>query len=250
MTPSRLLLIGCPVFRRELELLAATARNSVTFRWLELALHERPPGALREALQAAVDAASPWEFDAVLLAYGLCNRGVVGLAAKSLPVVIPRAHDCLGILLGSTRRYLAQLESEHGTYFQSAGWLEYSDLNGEIGQPTFTLGPASGLDRAALAEKYGEENADFLLEQLAGLTGRYRRLAFIDTPVPSAAKWEAAARDIAATRGWRFERLAGDLGWLRRLLDGAWSEEEFQVLQPGERVASRSDERLIGAEPA
>jgi hypothetical protein len=250
MKPLRLLLIGCPVFQRELELLAVAARNAVTLRWLEIGLHERQPGALRDALQAAVDAAAPAEFDAVVLAYGVCNRGVVGLVAKALPVVIPRAHDCLGILLGSTRRYLDQLQSEPGTYFETAGWLEHSNLNGEIRQPAFTLGLASGLDRAALAEKYGEENADFLLEQLTGLTSHYRRLVFIDTQVPSVEKWAGIARNIAAKRDWRFERLTGDLGWLRRLLDGDWNEEEFMRLQPGERVAFLSDDQLIGAEPA
>jgi hypothetical protein len=250
MNPSRFLLVGCPVFQREVEQLAAAARNAVTLRWLEIGLHERPPGALREALQSAVDEASPGDFDAVLLAYGLCNSGVIGLTATSLPVVIPRAHDCLGILLGSTRRYLDELELERGTYFQSAGWLEQAGSNGGIRQPVFTLGPASGFDRAALAGKYGEENADFLLEQLAGLTSHYRRLVFIDTPVPAAGRWEGMARDIAAERGWRFQRSPGDLGWLRRLLDGEWSEEEFQRLQPGERVTFRCDDRLIGAEPA
>ena len=250
MKPRRLLLIGCPIFQREIERLAATTRNAVTLRWLEIGLHERPASALRDALQAAVDAASAGDFDAVLLAYGLCNRGVVGLAATSIPVVIPRAHDCLGVLLGSTRRYLDQLESEPGTYFQSAGWLEQASLNRELGQPAFSLGPASSVSRASLAEKYGEENADFLLEQLAGMTSHYQRLAFIDTPVPKAGTWESVARDLAAERGWRFERLAGDLGWLRRLLDGEWSEDEFQVVKPGERVAARSDNRLIGAEPA
>jgi hypothetical protein len=120
---------------------------------------------------------------------------------------------------------------------------------GDISQPSFALGPAPALNRAALAEKYGEENADFLLEQLAGLTGRYQRLAYIDTPVPDAGKWEAAARDIAATRGWRFERLPGDLGWLRRMIDGDWSDEEFLQLRPGECAALFSDERLIGSEP-
>lgn len=250
MTPPRYLVIGCPIFQREIERLAAAARNAVTLRWLEIGLHERPASALRAALQEAVDAASPVDFDAVLLAYGLCNRGIVGLAAKSLPVVIPRAHDCLGILLGSIGRYLDQLDSEPGTYFQSAGWLEQASLNRELGQPAFTLGPASSFSRASLAEKYGEENADFLLEQLTGMTSHYERLVFIDTQVPEAGKWESAARDLAAERGWRFERLAGDLGWLRRLVDGEWSEHEFQLLKPGERVATCSDDRLIGAEPA
>jgi hypothetical protein len=246
----RLLVIGCPVFQREIELLAPAAKTSVTTRWLEMGLHERPHEELYAALQAAIDQAAAADFDAIAIAYGLCNRGIIGLAARTLPVVIPKAHDCIGMLLGSTRCYLAQLEMQPGTYFQSAGWLENSPANSDIRRPNFTFGPTTNVTRAMLVEKYGEENADYLLEQFQIFTQHYERLAFIDTPVPGAEKWEAAARGIAEQRDWKFERLPGDLGWLRRLLDADWNEREFLKLNPGERVVADSGAQLIGAEKA
>jgi hypothetical protein len=57
------------------------------------------------------------------------------------------------------------------------------------------------------------------------------------------------AKRIAAEKNWSFERLRGDLGWLRRLLDGEWNEREFLTVQPGERVIRMPDEFFIGAEP-
>jgi hypothetical protein len=248
MAQLRVLVIACPVFQREIELLAATAQSRVTTRWLEMGLQERPSQELHAALQAAIDAVAAADFDAIAIAYGLCNRGIIGLTARSLPVVIPKAHDCIGMLLGSTQCYLAQLEAQPGTYFQSAGWLENSPMNGEIRQQNFTFGPNSSVTREKLVEKYGEENAGFLLEQFANFTQHYERLVFIDTPAPAAKKWEAVARDLAQQRGWKFERLAGDLGWLKRLLDADWNEREFLKLNPSERVAMRSDAQLIGAE--
>ena len=249
MRPLRLLVIACPVFQREIELLTAAAgKTAVTMRWLEMGLHERPAGNLHAALQAEIDAAAPENFDAIAIAYGLCNRGIIGLAARALPVVIPRAHDCIGMLLGSSACYLAQLEAQPGTYFQSAGWLENSPANGEVRPQHFTFGPGSNVTREKLVAQYGEDNADFLLEQFAGFTRHYERLAFIDTPAPAAEKWAAVAQNLAQRRGWKFERLAGDLGWLRRLLDADWNEREFLKLNPGERVALRSDAQLIGAE--
>jgi hypothetical protein len=248
MSQLRLLVIACPVFQREIELLAPAAKTLVTPRWLEMGLHERLPQELHAALQAAIDAAGPADFDAIAIAYGLCNRGILGLTTRMLPVVIPRAHDCLGLLLGSSRCYLAQLEAQPGTYFQSAGWLENSPLNGEVRQQNFTFGPNSNVTREQLVEKYGAENAGFLLEQFANFTRHYKRLAFIDTPVPEARKWEEVARDLARQRGWKFERLPGDLGWLRRLLDADWPGRDFLKLNPGERVGMRSDAQLIGAE--
>jgi hypothetical protein len=247
MNRLRLHVVACPVFQRELEMLAAGAKTELTFRHLEMGLHEGSGSDLRDALQRAVDATPDGQCDAIAIAYGLCNRGVVGLQARSVPVIIPRAHDCIGMLLGNTRCYLAQLEAQPGTYFQSAGWLEHSPQSGEP-RRQITFGPNSNVSREQLVEKYGEENADYLLEQFTKFTQHYERLAFISTPVPEAAKWEDAARKIAQTRGWKFERLQGNLDWLRRLLNAEWDEREFLTLKPGERVCLRSDSQLIGAE--
>jgi len=250
MSRLRVSLIACRVFERELEVLAASAKTDLRIHYLEMALHERPGNQLRAALQAAVDAVPLSECDAVALGYGLCNRGLVGVQTRALPLVVPRAHDCLGLLLGSSARYLAELDRQPGTYFQSPGWIEHLPADR-------TLRPlAAGTDNVFSAKKeelvarYGEENASFLMEELANFTRHYKRLAFIATPVAGAAGREQRAGEIAQQQGWQFERLPGDLGWLRRLVDGDWNEREFLVLKPGERIALRYDGQLIGAEPA
>lgn len=250
MNRQRLHVIACPVFQRELELLAVEAQASLDFRYLDMGLHEGLAEDLRTALQTAIDGTGTSRADAIVVAYGLCNRGVVGLTARELPVVIPRAHDCIGMLLGSSRCYLAQLEVQPGTYFQSAGWLENSPANGKIRRQDLTFGPNANITREQLVEKYGEDNADYLLEQFDQFTRYYERLVYIATPVPGSEKWEATAKEIARARGWKFERLPGDLGWLRRLVSGEWNDREFLTLQPGERVCLRSDAALIGAYPA
>ena len=247
MARLRLHVVACPSLRPELELLAAAAGTEVALRFLAMGLHQRSAEALRAALQGAIDQAP--DADAVALAYGLCNRGVVGVAARRRPLVLPRAHDCVGMLLGGSADYLAQLETEPGTYFQSAGWLENAP-DGDVRQPDFTFGPNSNVTRARLAERYGDDNADYLIGQFEAFTKHYRRLAYIATPAPASARLEAAARQLADQRAWRFERLTGDLGWLGRLIDGLWDEREFLTVQPGERVALANDQRLIRAEPA
>lgn len=243
---ARLSVIGCPSLKPELAMLAAACSNEVTFRHPDMALHQRSAAALRDALQTAIDESA--DVDAVAIAYGLCNSGVVGLRARAVPVVIPRAYDCIAILLGSSRRYRDELAAEPGTYFQSAGWLEHA--RPETRQPDFTFGPNSNVTRERLAERYGEENADYLLKEFEGFTKHYERLAFISTAVPDVAQREHEARLLAGKQAWRFMRIEGDVGWLERLLAGNWSDEEFLVLRPGQRVALTSDDRLLRAEPA
>jgi len=230
--------IACPSLRPELETLAAACDTEVRFHHLEIALHERSADALRGALQATIDRTT--DCSAIAIAYGLCNRGVIGITARAISLVIPRAHDCIGILLGSSRRYLEELDNEPGTYFQSAGWLSAAR---DKHQPEFTFGPNSNVSFERLAARYGEEAAAYLSTELEGFTKHYKRLAYIDTAIGPA--FEAEARDIAARRALAFQRLEGNLGWLSRLLEGPWDGDEFLVVQPGQSVVQASGGRLI-----
>jgi hypothetical protein len=245
MICQRLTVIACPSLLPDLEMLAGEIGISVAFHHIETSLHERPAAELKAALQTAIDQTT--DSDAVAVAYGLCNRSVIGIEARHVPVIIPRAHDCIGILLGSSRRYLKELQKGAGTYFQSAGWLNAAR---SPHQPEFTFGPNTNVTREHLVARYGEESADWLLDQFEGFTRHYGRLAYIAMPVDAAQKWEAEARDIAARNNWQYDRLDGDPGWLKRLLSGEWNEDEFLMLQPGERVTIAADERLIAAEAA
>ncbi len=247
MDRQRLLLVACRVFERELEVLVRSAKTELQIHYIEIALHQQPGAQLRAALQQAVNTVPEEDYDAVALGYGLCNQGLVGLKAHGLPVVIPRAHDCLGILLGSTKRYLAEMEKEAGTYFQSCGWIEHLPADRTL-RP-LAAGAGLSLNQEEMIARYGEEAAQFLMEEYAKFTQHYKRLAFIATPVAKAEERKRKAAEIAQQQNWTFERLPGDLGWLRRLVDGEWNEGEFLVLQPHQRVALSHDARLITAEP-
>jgi hypothetical protein len=249
MSRLRLHVIACKVFGQELAVLAGDAKTEAQIQYLEIGLHTGPADQLRAVLQSAIDAVASDHFDAIALAYGLCNLGIVGLQARTLPVVVPRAHDCIGMLLGGSQRYLAQLESHPGTYFQSPGWLEHIPADRVLRQQNVPVAPGLKLSKEELIARYGAENAAYLLDQFASLNRNYHRLAFISTRVPEAEKWEHAAGEIAREQGWAFDRLPSDLGWLRRLINGDWNEREFLTLKPGERVGLCYDSQLIAVEP-
>jgi len=247
MNRLRLHVIACRVFERELEVLAPNAKAELYLHYVEIGLHQKPGEYLRAALQEAINTVPEDDFDAVAVVYGLCNRGIIGLHARTLPVTIPRAYDCLSLLLGSSERYLNEFHKIE-TYFQSSGWIEHLPPDGLLRPLANRMGADFSKEQQELVARYGEENARFLNEEFRKLTRNYQRLGLISTPVAGMESREQRAREIARQRGWNFERIPGDLSWLRRLLDGEWNEREFLLLKPHERVALRYDEQLIRAE--
>jgi len=96
----------------------------------------------------------------------------------------------------------------------------------------------------AYVTKYGKDNADYLMEVMGAWRDHYNRAAYIDLGVADSSDVETSTRDEAARRGWTFDKLAGDLVLVRRLLEGDW-DDDFLVLQPGESVKMAYDERVV-----
>jgi hypothetical protein len=273
----RLLALTCEVLARSVYLCAARSPHVVDVHLNRRGLHDDPPN-LRAILQGEIDAAGPpgaaaaggpangpgsasaaaaagapaAPYDAVVLAYGLCGAATAGLRAGSIPLVVPRAHDCITLLLGSRDRYTAEFTGHPGTYWYAQDFVERSD---DVG-PFAGMGAVSdAVARATFEEyvaKYGEDNAAYLMEALGGWQSHYDRAAYVDmaiAPRGAAAGVEAHARDDAERRGWTFEKLVGELILVRRLVDGDWGAEDFLVLRPGERLAMSYDEAVIRAEP-
>jgi hypothetical protein len=245
----RLRVIACEVFFREISLVASRSGRTVDLEWLPRGLHDLGGAAMRERLQLAIDEADAARYEAVALGYGLCNNGLVGLAARSVPLVLPRAHDCITAFLGSRERYARYFASHPGTYFRTTGWLERGDTEGgAFGLPTQVGG--LGLDRDAMIAKYGEDNARYLMEELGNLTRHYRRLAFIRMGLEVDDAFETRARSEADMRGWEYERLTGDISLLERLVNGPWDDREFLVVPPGRRAVATHDERILALDEA
>ncbi len=249
----RLLVIGCDILARPLYLCASRSPHVVDLRLLGRGLHAEPPD-LRARLQAAIDTA-PAGLDAVVLAYGLCGGATAGLEAREIPVVMARAHDCITLFLGGRERYAAEAGGDP-TYWYTADQLERPYAATRAPGAALSLGAGSGaggdtdeaLDalRAEYVERYGEDNADYLLEVMGAWRSHYRRGAFISLGIGDEAAAESVAREQSERRGWAFERVAGSLVLLRRLLDGDWNDDVL-VLRPGERVAMSYDDGVVTA---
>jgi len=240
----RFLLVGCEVLLRELADAVARAPHVIDVEFLPKGLHDLGGPRMRDKLQEAVDKAGASKYDAVLMGYALCGNGLHGLEAREVKIVLPRAHDCIALLMGSRAKY-AQYFSEHsGVYFRSTGWLERGQgLEQLVQQET-----GVGMTLAAMIEKYGEDNGRYLYEELNRYRQNYRRLTFIETGLEADGRFEEQSRAEAVERGWDFDKIRGDLCLFHQLASGEWNAADFLVVEPGYRIVARYDESIMATE--
>ena len=245
----RLKLISCEIFFREFCACVARSPHTVDIEFLPKGLHDIGCEQMQARMQAVVDRVEERQYDALLLGYGLCNNGIAGLTAKTIPLVVPRAHDCITVFLGSAARYQDYFDKNPGVYFKTTGWIERGEADGDLGQ--LALGKKLGLVQTyeEMVAKYGEDNAKYLWEEFGrNLARHYHQYTFIEMGIEPDGTFEQRARDEAAKRNWKYEKVAGDIGMIQRLVNGEWSEKEFLVVPPGYRIAPSYDDGVVRAE--
>lgn len=246
----RLKLIACEILYREFCWAVSRSPNRVDIEFLPKGLHDMGQEGMTSRLAETLQRIDEAGYDAVLFGYGLCSNGLVGLTARSVPLVVPRAHDCITLFLGSKERYLDYFQSHPGVYFKTSGWLERGQNLEQLAGQSIQERSGMGQTYEELAAKYGEDNAKFLYEQLGNMTRNYGQFTYIEMGLEPDGRFERTARQQADEQGWKFEKLQGDLDLIRRLVDGPWDDADFLVVPPGSRLAVSFDDSIIKAEPA
>ena len=245
----RLKLIACEILYREFCWAISRCPHRVDIEFLPKGLHDIGQAGMSARLAEVVRAVESSSYDAILMGYALCSNGLVGLEADAIPLVLPRAHDCITLFLGDKQRYLDYFQANPGVYFKTSGWIERGEQLEQFIPESFQAKVGMNQSYAELVEKYGEDNAKFLAEQFADMTHNYSKLAFIEMGVEPDDRFEQETRRQAEERGWQFEKMVGDVGLIRDLVDGQWDENRFLVVPPGHRIATTFDDQIVKAVP-
>ena len=244
--------IACDVLNREISMISSQSEHFVDVTFLPQGLHNEPD-LLRRTLQEQIDLAnkgfhlrylektslddfSLFDYDFIVLGYGLCSNGIAGLSSARIPLVIPRAHDCITILLGSKERYREYFDSHKGIYWYSAGWIER------------TLQPGEERYRRIYdhyVKKYGEDNANYLMEMEQAWFKSYHYAAYIDWGLPRSSFYRDYTKQCAKFLGWQYDELKGDRGLLENIINGRFLGNEVLLAPPGEEIHPSYDDMII-----
>ncbi|MHC4529263.1 MAG: DUF1638 domain-containing protein [Planctomycetota bacterium] len=227
--------------QREAYYCAARSKNVVDIVLMPQGLHNEPD-RLRREVQEALDRtcdAKGGAYDASLLGYGLCSNGIVGLSAK-IPIIVPRGHDCITLLLGSKEKYQQYFDSHRGVYWYSPGWIENN------------VQPSKERYEETLKEyeqKYGKDNAEYLMQTEQSWMKEYNWATYVDWGLADSDRYRQYTKQCAEYLGWNYDELKGEPGLMQRLLDGDWSDNEFVIVKPGQRIAEDlTSEGIVRAE--
>lgn len=217
----RSVIIACRVMEPELAHIVSErneADDRTNILYLEQALH-RTPGKLLIKVQEKIDQIARTA-SRIVLGYGLCAKGVVGVTARISELIIPRCHDCIALFLGSPNRHLEIFREKPGTYYLTPGWVaERKDPLGIMEEQV---------------PKFGRETARWVIEEELK---HYTHIALIDTGVEEMAPLRARAMENAHVLKKQYEEIPGSLVYFRELLRGPYSEDKFLRLRPGEKFA-------------
>ncbi|MGD2049278.1 MAG: DUF1638 domain-containing protein [Chloroflexota bacterium] len=219
--------IACQVLQDLLaRLLPESLADEVTF--MDYGLH-RVPNRMTGALQDAINSIE--QPSLIVLGYGLCGNGLKGLKAGIHTLLVPRADDCIAILLGSRESYMREFEAHPGTYYLSKGWLE--------------SGSHPLKEYEEYVEKYGSDDADWVMDMQYQ---HYERLVLVTHNEEDMEAYRPQALEVAQfCQRWdmRYEEIQGSDGYVRRLIKAASlnndltpekAGNDFLVIPPGGEI--------------
>lgn len=251
----RIKLLACKVLFREISYICSTSDSIVDITWIRQGKHNYPE-QLHDILQEEIDRIEAGvdnytnkmneisenddgiaeDFDAIVLGYGLCSNAVAGLKTKSHKLVIPKAHDCITLFMGSKEKYTRYFNEIPGCYWYTADWIENTTMPGQARHNMMV--------RIFEEQGYDEDTIDYLMESLNGLQN-YHNAAYIRMPFFDKEEYREATKKAAEFYGWDYHEIEGDMSLFERMISGDWNEEDFLVLEPGESAAQSYDERVL-----
>jgi len=210
-------IIACGSIKPELENIKEDT-DGADIEFLPQNLH-RAPDKMVEAIQKALDNIDEG-YDQVILGYGLCSNGIVGLKAPKQGLYIPRSHDCVAFYLGSREKYFSIFSKHPGTYHLTPAWIDNEK-------------DPLGLIENEYTRRVGREMAE---ETMQYEIRNYEYISFINTGTRDTDKYRKRAKENASYFNKKFIEYNGTGEYFRKMLYGPYDKKDFIYISPNCKV--------------
>ncbi len=209
-------IIACEVMQPELE--KVRPEKGVEIRYLKQGLH-KTPDQLRHLIQEQIDQAAGYA-SRIILGYGLCSNGIVGVRARRQELIVPRAHDCITLFLGSAAAYETVFRSRPGTYYLSPGWVAVNQ-------------DPLGIVEEEYMPRLERDTAMWVMEEELK---NYTHIVLIVNGAGDIGALRARGLENARVLKKQYDEIEASLEYFIKIVNGPYLEDDFIILRPGEEI--------------
>ena len=218
--------IACKIISPDLQRAADRANIEAEFEFLHFGLHNTPAELTRQVQQAIDRVSQKSGYGRIILGYGICGQGTASIKARKIPLVIPQAHDCITLFLGSDAAYKEQFQKCPGTYYFTKGWFDEN--------PNYETTLRIGLNIETPGKTYTQDELQIVEQFLAGWQKNYSRAVFVRASNDDDDEnYRQIAKNVADNYGWKYEEIIGNTRLLEKLLVAEKTDDEILFVEPG-----------------
>jgi N-methylhydantoinase A/oxoprolinase/acetone carboxylase beta subunit len=240
--------IACAVLAIDMKHCAKKLGLDIEYKFLEARLHNNPT-MLKKKLQIAIDEISVTGLcNRIIIGYGICGKGTIGVQSHQVPMVIPKVHDCISLFLGGDEEYQQQFKKYPGTYYLSAGWCdEKTEPMSQRNQWAY-FGEQK-LYFNDLVKKHGKKAAQHTFNFLNSWQKNYQRAAFIETGIKNSSQYEKFAREMAREYNWKYHKINGSQSLIEKMITAEKSTADILFVPPGHVIEFDAIQSTLSANP-
>ena len=238
--------ICCDVFARIACELVSKSPHIIDLEFIPMLSHVEPEN-LKRLIQEKIDNStnnSDRVYDVILLGFGLCGNAIIGLSS-AIPMIIPRAHDCCTIFMGSKDKFLASFSNSFSARWCTTGYFERTRArNSSFSYAEQLENYKTSKEYLGYLEQYDEETADYLWETLHPKIESDESFYIRIDGHEYSDSYEHYKSDMEAL-GIKLKVVDGDTAVLKALVDGNWDNDMFLTVPPGKSVTGIYDMHQI-----